>query len=68
MSNRASEKQIKYAQDIAEELGIDMPDERSISSISEFIDENKNEFYQSRRERMGGYAEMYDRIDHYSLD
>ncbi len=65
---KATEKQMKYAQDIADELGIDLPKIYSISEISEFISDNADDFYQSRRDRMGGYEEMYDRLDHYVID
>ena len=59
----ATDKQMEYAEAISDELGIDLPEEHSISEISMFIDDNKDDFYESRRERMGGYAELYDRID-----
>lgn len=63
----ATEKQMEYAEAIAEELGIDLPEEHSMNEISMFIDDNKDDFYQARRDRMGGYAEMYDRIDRRDL-
>ena len=59
----ATDKQMSYAESIAEELGIDLPEEHTMSEISMFIDDNKDDFYQSRRERLGGYGEMQDRID-----
>ena len=64
----ATEKQMKYANDIADELGIDLPDIHSKREISDFISDNVDDYYQSRRDRMGGYTEMYDRIDHYNID
>ena len=64
----ATDKQMEYAEDIAEELGIDLPEERTVSEISMFISDNKDDYYQSRRDRMGGYAEMYDRIDRRSMN
>ena len=63
---KPTEKQLEYARDIAEELGIDLPDEEE--DIPEFIDENVSDFYHSRRERMGGYGEMMDRLDRKPLD
>ena len=63
----ATEKQMSYAEDIAEELGIDLPEELSISEVSQFISDNADDYYASRRERMGGYGEMYDRIDNRTL-
>ena len=63
----ATDKQMEYAESIAEELGIDLPEEHTMREISMFIDDNKDYFYQSRRERLGGYGEMYDRIDRRSL-
>ena len=63
---KPAEKQFEYARDIADELGIDLPDEDE--DIPEFIDENVADFYRSRRERMGGYNEMMDRIDRRTLN
>lgn len=59
----ATEKQMNYATDIAEELGIDLPKKQNIETISDFISDNANEYYTSRRARLGGYGEMQDRID-----
>ena len=63
----ATEKQMSYAQDIADELGIDLPEELSIGEVSRFITNNVDDYYESRRQRKGGYAEMYERIDRREL-
>jgi len=50
--NQPTEKQIKFAEDIATALDIMSVDFRNMSyeEVSEFIDENKDDYYQSRRE------------------
>lgn len=63
MNGEATQKQMDYAEDIAEELGIDLPEERDKKTISEFISENVDDYFESRRERLGGYGEMEDRLD-----
>lgn len=59
----ATQKQMDYAEDIAEELGIDIPNEHDMETISEFISDNVDDYFEARRERLGGYGEMEDRLN-----
>lgn len=43
-------KQIEFANDIYEQLGYELPEERTKESYSEYIDEYVDEFYESKRE------------------
>lgn len=56
---RATDKMLSFARDIADELGLDMPTKKdesgnvvpdeSFDTIHDFIEENKNDFYEWRR-------------------
>ena len=56
---RATDKMLSFARDIAEELCLDMPTKKdesgnvvpdeSFDAIHNFIEENKNDFYEWRR-------------------
>ena len=48
---KATEKMIAFAAAIAERLGIDEPDYNDFGEVSEFIDENKDEYNNSRKGR-----------------
>ena len=59
----ATDRQMSFAQSIADELGIDLPNEHTKWEISEFISKNKREYYSARGKRLGGYAAIEKRID-----
>jgi hypothetical protein len=48
---KATEKMREFAEKIAEALHIDEPDYNDFGEVSEFIDEYKDEFYNSREGR-----------------
>lgn len=43
--SKATEKMLEFAQDIADELDLEMPDSEDFDEIKEFIEENKDDFY-----------------------
>ena len=51
-----TERQRQFAFDIADELGLELPDD---NEVSDFIAENKAEFYRCKRDRQGNKA-FYD--------
>ena len=55
-------KQIGFAQAIADELGIDLPEENTVGAYHDFIAEYEAEYYESRRKRLNGYDEAEDRF------
>ena len=42
-------KMKEFATDIADELGLDYPDFDDFDDVHNFIEENKDDFYESRR-------------------
>ena len=46
---RATQKMIEFASAIAEELGLDMPDEDNFNEVSEFIQIYQDDYYESKR-------------------
>ena len=58
----ATEKQILFACDIADELGIDLPDEKTSKAYHDFISENEGEYYRARSQRMGYASAAEDRF------
>lgn len=56
---RATDKMLSFARDIADEIGLDMPTKKdesgsvvpdeSFDAIHDFIEENKDDFYELRR-------------------
>ena len=59
---KATEKQIDFAEAIAEELGLDYPDFESREATGEFINDNIREFYKSRN------SFRYSQEDAFSLN
>lgn len=55
-------KQIGFAQAIADELCIELPEENTVGAYHEFIAEYEAEYYDSRRKRLNGYDEAEERF------
>lgn len=47
---KATEKQLKFATDIAERLGIELPDNITFESLNDFISRNRQSYYQANKD------------------